>query len=62
MRKLNVWGVIAAWAVIEDEKRKQENRHHQRQESKNFSQQIRKRNISKSLGQHKFMNSIYRSR
>ncbi len=56
------WQFMVTWAILEDEKRKQEERHCQRQESKNVSQQMRKRNISKSLGQHKFMYLSNRSR
>ena len=62
MSKFNFWGFWVAWAIIEDAKRKAEDRIRQRQENKNVSQQIRKRNVSKSLGQHRYMYLSKRSR
>ena len=62
MRKSDFWFFIVSWAIVEDEKRKREEMHRQRQENKNVSRRIRKQNVSKGLGQHKYMYLSKRSR
>ena len=62
MSKFRFGYFMAMWAIAEGEKRKQEERYHQRQESKRNLQKIHKQNVSKSLGQHRYRYLFNRSR
>lgn len=62
MSKFRFGYFMAMWAIAMDEKRKQEEYHRQRQESKKNLQTIHKQNVSKSLGQHRYVYLYNRSR
>ena len=62
MSKSGFWFFMATWALAENERWKREEERHQRKENKNISQQIRRRNVSKSLGQHKYVYLSKKSR
>ena len=61
MSKSDFWFFMATWAIAEDEKRKRAETQRQRQENKNVLQQIHRRNVSRTLGQHRYV-SFKRSR
>ena len=62
MSKFRFGYFMAMWTIAEGEKRKQEESHRHRQESKKNLQTIHKQNVSKSLGQHRYVYLYNRSR